>query len=185
MSTPRAHALPWLLALLLAPAAAWCEPQQARGPFEGHQLSAFMGLGGSVYLSQARTMGGLGASVGVRDTVHGRWLLQAEVGQLVALGNVTALRLGAGVQLQGLYSPAVLLTVDALLGDRLAFFTPEHPAPLRGPAVSLGVLLAPLRFSRGPITVSLLQAGLGAGSDLPGLGLHWHLGLTEIALALP
>ncbi|MFE8600254.1 hypothetical protein [Archangium violaceum] len=146
----------------------------------GHQLTLYGRAGGMLYLSDALTTGGFGGGVGVRDTLRDRFILQADLSFLMGIGNVGALRLGAGVQRSGTWTPAVLATLSVVMGDRLTFLTPAHPTPLRGPAVSLGVSVAPLRFTQKGMQLSLLELGVGAGSDLPGTGLAWHLGLLEV-----
>lgn len=145
-----------------------------------HQLTLYSRAGALVYLSDARTTGGVGAGVGLRDTLRERFILQADLSYLMMMGNVGTLRLGAGVQRRGTYTPAVLLTLTTFFGDRLAFLTPEHPTPVRSPAMALGVSVAPVRFTHQGLQLSLLELGIGVGSDLPGLGLSYQLGLLEI-----
>lgn len=181
-------ALPCLIALLCAPAAAWAQedstpPPEASPARAAHRLSVYFTTGLTAYLSDVRTMGGIGGGIGIRDTVDERFIFQADLSHLVMNGNVTALSVGAGVQRRGLYTPAVLLTASALFGDRLAFLTPEHPTPVRGPAVSVGAVLAPLRFTLGQTQASLLQVGVGVSSELPGLGLAYHLGIAEVGIS--
>ena len=153
---------------------------RAQGTSGEHQLLLYGRVGGQVYLSSARTQGGLGGGVGLRDTLRERFILQADLSYLMMLGNVGLLRLGAGVQRRGTYTPAVLLTLSTLVGDRLAFLTPEHPTPPQVPAVALGVSIAPLRFTHEGMQLSLLELGVGAGSELPGWGLSYQLGLLEV-----
>jgi hypothetical protein len=149
-------------------------------PASRHQLSAYATAGAQVYLSNARTIGGVGGGIGLRDTIDGRFILQADLSYLSMLGNTASLRVGAGIQRRGTWTPAALLTVTTLFGDRLSFLTPEHPTRIAGPAVSLGATLAPVRFEFESMQLSLLQLGVGAGSDLPGLGLHYSVGLMEV-----
>ncbi len=172
---------PLLVAGLLAPLAHAQDDGPSAGP--RHQLSLYVRGTGMAYASQARTMGGVGGGVGVRDTVDERYLLQADVSALTLLGRVYALRAGAGLQWRpghGPWRPAVLLSLTALVGDRFDFLTPQHPTPLRGPAVSLGVSASPVRFSLGPTQLSLLELGVGVGPELPGAGLALHVGLVEV-----
>jgi hypothetical protein len=152
------------------------EPASPRSP----RLTLYSQSAALVYLSDARTMGGVGGGLGVRATFQERFFVQAELHYLLAIGNTAALRLGAGVQRRGTYSPAVLLAVSTLMGDGLTFLTPQHPTPVRGPAVSLGVSVAPLRFSSGGLHLSVLELGAGLGTDLPGRGLALQLGLLEV-----
>jgi hypothetical protein len=148
-------------------------------PAPGHRLSLYPTAGAQVYLSSARTMGGVGGGLGIRDTINGHFILQADASYLSLLGNAASVRVGAGVQRSGTWAPAALLTVTTLFGEHLSFLTPEHPERLTGPSVSLGVTLAPVRFELESVQVSVLQFGIGAGTDLPGLGLHYSLGLLE------
>jgi hypothetical protein len=145
-----------------------------------HRFSAYVTSGAQVYLSSARTIGGIGGGIGVRDTVNDLFILQADLSYLMLLGNGGSLRLGAGVQRPGTWAPAALLTVSTLFGERLSFLTPEHPARIPGPAVALGLTLAPVRFDVQSVQFSLFQLGIGAGTDLPGLGLHYSLGVLEV-----
>jgi hypothetical protein len=181
MSRPHSHCL--LLVLGLVGLMAWPASARAEQPPRERPLHVYFTTGATVYLSDARTMGGVGGGFGVRGTLDERFLLQAELSSLLIAGTVTSLRVGAGLQRPGLYTPAVLLTLGALFGDRMAFLTPSHPTPVQGPAVTLGVTVAPLRFTHGWAQVSVLQLGVGVGSDFPGLGLSYHLGLAEVGLS--
>ena len=147
---------------------------------EGHQLTLYGRMTGMAYLSDARTQGGVGGGLGVRDTLNERFILQADLSYLTLIGNVAALRLGAGVQRRGTYTPAVLVTLTTLMGTHLSFLNAEHPTPVRGPAVALGVNLSPLRFTHQGLQFSLLELGVGVGNDLPGWGLAFQLGLLEV-----
>lgn len=146
----------------------------------GHRLTLYGRAGGLLYLSDAMTTGGIGGGVGLRDTFQDRFILQADLSYLMGLGNVAALRLGAGVQRSGTYTPAVLATLTTVVGDRLTFLSPAHPTPVRSPAVALGLSVAPLRFTERGLQLSLLELGVGIGTDLPGWGLAWQLGLLEV-----
>jgi hypothetical protein len=145
-----------------------------------HQLSVYVRTGLAAYLSDARTIGGIGGGLGIRDTVRERFILQADVNYLAYIGNTVGLNVGAGLQRSGMYSPAVLLTASALLGDQLSFLSSEHPRPPRHPAFSLGLSVAPVRFSVKGMQLSLFELGAGVGTDLPGLGLSYRLGLLEV-----
>jgi hypothetical protein len=168
------------LAVLLACASARAEPQPAPPQ---HKLSLYFTTGGAAYLSQARTFGGIGGGVGLRDTVGQHLLLQADLTYLMMIGNAAVVRVGAGLQRPGLYAPAALLTLSCFLGERLNFLTPEHPQPVAGPAVTAGLLLAPLRFTYQGAEVSLLQLNVGVGTDLPGLGLGYRVDAVEVGLS--
>ncbi len=147
-----------------------------------HQLSVYVRSGASLYLSDARTQGGVGGGLGVRDTVDGRWLLQADVNALTGLGSALAVRVGAGIQRRGWCSPAAMVTLTGLFGERLDFFIPQHPLSVDGPALALGLTLAPLRFQFERTQVSVLELGLGVGTDRPGLGLLYGLTLLEVGV---
>jgi hypothetical protein len=164
------------LGLLAAPGSARAETP----PSPHHRLTAYVTAGAQVYLSDARTMGGVGGGVGIRDTLDNRFILQAELHYLSVLGNAAVIRVGAGVQRAGTYAPAALLTGSTLFGDRLSFLTPAHPTRIAGPAVTLGVTVAPIRFDLQSVQISVLQLGVGAGTDLPGLGVGYSLGLLEV-----
>lgn len=158
------------------------EAGDSAAPAHRHQLSLYLRGTGMVYLSDARTMGGAGGGIGVRDTVDDRYIFQADVSTLGLLGRVLAVRAGAGMQWgAGTWRPAALLSLTALAGDRLSFLTAAHPTPLKGPAVSLGVSAAPVRFSLGATQLSLLELGVGVGPELPGMGLALHVGLVEVS----
>jgi hypothetical protein len=158
--------------------------EEAMPPWPPHQLSLYARSGASAYLSAARTQGGVGGGFGLRDTVDGRWLLQADVNALTGLGSVLAVRVGAGVQRPGWWAPAALVNLTGLFGDRLDFFIPEHPSSVEGPSLALGLTLAPARFTLGRAQVSLLELGVGVGTDRPGLGLLYGLTLLEVGVAL-
>lgn len=149
-----------------------------------HQLSLYAHSGAAVYLSPARTQGGVGGGFGLRDTVDGRWLLQVDASGLTGLGSVLAVRVGAGVQRQGWWSPAALVNLTGLFGDRIDFLTPEHVRPVQGPSLGLGLTLAPARFNLGRTQVSVFEVGVGVGTDRPGLGLLYGLTLLEVGVAL-
>jgi hypothetical protein len=175
-SAVRGLGLSVLLACSTARAGAEPEPPQ-------HRLSVYFTTGGAAYLSQARTFGGIGGGVGLRDTVGQYLLLQADVSYLMMIGNAGVVRVGAGLQRPGPYAPAALLTLSCFLGERLSFLTPQHPEPVTGPAVAAGLLLAPLRFVHEGTQVSLLQLNVGVGSDLPGLGVGYRVDAVEVGLS--
>jgi hypothetical protein len=171
-----ALALSGTLALAQEPTAA---PAASSEP-PAHRLTVYARSGLSVYLSDARTAGGVGGGFGVRDTLEDRFILQADASYLLALGNAVEVRVGAGVQRRGTYTPAALLVLSGLMGNQLRFLTPAHPSPVEGPALSLGLQLAPLRFTHEGLQLSVLELGVGVGSDLPGTGVAWHVGLLEV-----
>ena len=164
-----------LVGALLASGGAHAQPSD-----EAHRLTLYTRTAALAYFSEARTTGGIGGGVGLRDTLWDRYILQADLSLLLGLGSVGALRLGAGVQWRmGGYTPAILATLQTVVGSQLSFLTDAHPTPVRGPAVALGVSLAPVRFTQGPLHLSLLELGVGLGSDFPGRGLCWQMGLVE------
>lgn len=168
------------LALGLAMAGTPGSTSAEETPAPRHRLSLYVTTGALAYLSEAQTLGGLGGGLGLRDTLDGRFILQADINYLGYIRNAAALRVSAGAQLRGRYAPAALLTLTTLVGERLSFLTPEHPSRITGPAMSVGLTLAPIRFDLPQVQFSLLQLGVGVGSDLPGLGLSYSLGLLEV-----
>ncbi|QRO01041.1 hypothetical protein JRI60_19390 [Archangium violaceum] len=176
------HAAAGCLGLLLTVTSARAQsaPEPEQAPTRSPRLTLYSQSAALVYLSDARTTGGVGGGLGLRATFQERFFVQAELHYLLGIGNTAALRLGAGVQRRGTYTPAVLLSLSALAGDGLTFLTPQHPTPVKSPAVSLGVSVAPLRFSSGGLHVSALELGVGVGTDLPGTGLALQLGLLEV-----
>jgi hypothetical protein len=168
------------LALGLAVAGTPGSASAEETPAPRHRLSVYVTSGALAYLSEAQTIGGLGGGLGLRDTLDERFIFQADVSYLGYIRNAAALRLSAGAQLRGPYAPAALLTLTTLMGERLSFLTPEHPTRITAPAVSLGVTLAPVRFDLPQVQISVLQLGVGVGSDFPGLGLSYSLGILEV-----
>ncbi|QRK09172.1 hypothetical protein JQX13_03155 [Archangium violaceum] len=149
-----------------------------------HQLSVYLRGGVSAVLAPSRAMGGLGVGVGVRDVLKDRFILQADASYLTLLGHVGEVRLGAGVQRGGTWSPAALATVSLLMGDALTTRTETIPRSPRGPAGALGVTLAPLRFCmEGGSCVSVLELGVGYGTDFATAGPSLQVGLMEMGLA--
>jgi hypothetical protein len=170
--------------LVLSTLAASPAPAEEAAVPPRHQLSLYARSGATVYLSQSRTHGGVGGGFGLRDTVDGRWLLEADASGLTGLGTAFAVRVGAGVQRQGWWAPAALVNLTGLFGVRVDFFTPEHSSASAAPSLGLGVTLAPARFNLGRAQVSLLELGVGVGTDRPGLGLLYGLTLLEVGVAL-
>ncbi|HEX8826385.1 MAG TPA: hypothetical protein VF794_41165 [Archangium sp.] len=172
--------------LLLSTLAASPDPAEdvVRAEPSRHQFSLYARSGATVYLSRVRTHGGVGGGFGLRDTVDGRWLLQADANALIGVGTSFAVRLGAGVQREGRWAPAALVNLTGLFGDRMDFLTPEHPSFIGGPSLGLGLTFAPARFTLGRAQVSLLEVGVGVGTDRPGLGLLYGLTVLEVGVAL-
>ncbi len=174
----RAPVLGLLAALSLLPSRASAQEPGA------HQLSVYLRGGVSAVLAPSRAMGGLGVGVGVRDVMKDRFILQADVSYLTLLGHVGEVRLGAGIQRGGTWSPAALATVSVLMGDALTTRTENIPRTPRGPAGALGVTLAPLRFCmEGGSCVSVLELGAGYGTDFATAGPSLQIGLLELGLA--
>jgi hypothetical protein len=172
--------LPGLRALALAaflPLAATGEPSSIG-------LEVFLKSDATIFQSPARTIGGVGAAAGARKVFERGLFVQAEVSYLFGLGNTLGLQLGFGYQRAGFYAPSAQLTASALVGGGLRFLTLEHPTAVSWPALSAGVTIAPLRFSRGGAHVSLLEVGAGLGSDFPGLASCFRLSILQIGLAL-
>lgn len=153
-------------------------------PAAVHQFDLYFRSGVSAFMSETRTQGGIGGGVGLRDTVQERWLFQAEVSGLAALGRVLDVRVGAGVQRRGTWTPAALVHVGALLGDRLRFPTPQSPIVADGPALSAGVTLMPARFTFEGAKLSLLGLSMGVGPDTGGPGVFMGLTLIEVGISL-
>ncbi|OJT21381.1 hypothetical protein BO221_26530 [Archangium sp. Cb G35] len=168
------------LAVVLACATARAGPGPGDSP---HRFTVYFTTGGAAYLSEARTFGGIGGGLGLRDTVGQYLLLQADVSYLMMVGNAGVLRVGAGLQRPGVYAPAALFTLSCFWGERLSFLTPQHPEPVAGPAVAAGLLLAPLRFVHDRTGVSLFQLNVGVGSDLPGAGLGLRVDVAEVGIS--
>jgi hypothetical protein len=169
--------MPSALVLLASLATAPEEPT-------AHQLSLYGRSGLTAFLSNARSQGGVGGGVGLRDTLAERWLLQADLNALTGLGSVLEARVGVGAQRRGFWRPAALVTFTGLFGDRLSFAFPEQTQPTRGPALGVGVTLAPVRFGLGQAQVSLLELSAGLGPDTSGRGLLCGLTLLEVGVAL-
>lgn len=140
-----------------------------------HRISLLARTSLSLHLSDARTAGGLGGGFGLRDAVGEHLLLQADIAWLTQLGNVLALRAGAGLQKPGTWSPAALVAVTSLFGSQLHFPAPGRPAT-PGPALSIGLILAPLRFVTNGAEVSLLEIGVGIGGETPGIATALSIG---------
>ncbi|WNG46956.1 hypothetical protein F0U60_24610 [Archangium minus] len=170
--------------LLLLSALATAQPTNGETVPPRHQLSLYTHSGATMYLSPARTQGGVGGGIGLRDTVDGRWLLQVDASGLTALGSVLAVRVGAGVQRQGWWSPAALVNLTGLFGDRIDFLSSERLLPVQGPSLGLGLTLAPARFNLGRTQVSVMEVGLGVGTDRPELGVLYGLTLLEVGVSL-
>jgi len=185
MSTSVLRALA-LSALLASPVAAASDDQRLGDvvPPTGHRLHLSFGAGAQAYLSDTRTMGGVGGSIGLRDVYRDVLLLEADASYLFLIGNVLALRGGVGVQWPGLYSPAATLHLGVLLGDRFSFLQPGQPIPGPTPTLTAGLVLSPLRFATPRGIVSVLQLGMGLGTELPALGTSVYLGLLEISVPL-
>ena len=148
-----------------------------------HQLSVYCRGGVHVYLSPSRSTGVFGGSVGVRDTIQERFILQADVGFLTNLGNVVPVQLAAGIQRKGLYSPAALLTLSTFFGDKLSFVTADHPSVIRAPPIALGFVLAPARFNVAGGQLSVLEFGLGVSPEFPGWGVAYQLNLANVGVS--
>lgn len=144
-----------------------------------HRITAYVHSGVGFFLSDFRTMGGIGGGLGVRDTLDERYILQADARYLVGLGNAVELRAGAGVQRRGLWTPAALVTLSGMMGGGMRFMTPARSTPVRAPALAVGLQLAPLRFTHAGTQLSLFEVGLGVGTEWPGTGVSLHLTLLQ------
>ncbi|WP_375772560.1 hypothetical protein NR798_17270 [Archangium gephyra] len=182
MRTPRSGFMAALLSGLLLGSMAGA--QEASAPAVSaepsvHRITAYVHSGMSLYLSDARTLGGVGGGLGVRDTLYDRFILQADASYLMALGKVVELRAGAGIQRSGTWTPAALVMLSGLAGQGMRFMTPTRSTPVEGPALTVGLQLAPLRFTHAGTQLSLFELGVGVGTDWPGRGLAWHLTFLE------
>jgi len=164
-------------ATMLATAVALPQPAQSNAAF---RIGAYLRSGVTVHLAPSQTMGGMGGGAGVRLWFSNRWVAQADFNYLTLVGNVGEIRLGAGIQRPGMWTPTAMATVSMLIGDRLSFRTAEHPWPSVGPVVTGGITIAPLRFMHENRTISVLELGIGAKPDFPGAGITYSLGLLEI-----
>lgn len=145
-----------------------------------HQVGLYGRMGFAGFSSSARTQAGIGGGVGVRDVLHGQWLLQADVSGLVGLGGLLEVRLGAGWQRPGFWSPSARLELSALLGQQVGFVRPGSESLPGSFTAALGAVLAPVRFSLSGACVSVLEVSVGAGPDPRGWGLRLGLTLLEI-----
>lgn len=182
MKTPRSGLMLGLLSGLLLGSMA--RAQEGSAPVTGaqpgiHRFTAYVHTGLSLYLSDFRTTGGVGGGIGVRDTLYDRYILQADARYLLGLGNAVELRAGAGIQRQGTWTPAALVMLTGLIGNGMRFMTPERSTPPVGPALTVGLQLAPLRFTHSGTQLSLFQLGVGVGSEWPGRGMSYQLTLLE------
>ena len=166
-----------LSALFLAPFVVRAEE---RSP---HQLSAYLRTGGSLFLSDSRTMGGFAGGAGVRDVYRNRLVLQADLSYLTMMGHVGEARLGVGVQHSvRAWTPGATVTGTLLFGQKLAYRSETQPKASTGPAAALGVDLSPLRFCSQDRCVSLLDLGVGYGTDGVSGGMLYRVGLMELGV---
>lgn len=172
------------LAVLSAPAFAQTDPPRPASLGPSPRWYVTVATGAQAYLSPNRTMGGYGGGLGVRALFGKHLFAEADAAYLFEIGNVLALRVSAGLQRDGLWAPAALVSLGLLAGQQFTFFQPGGPTLGGVPAAWLGLALAPLRFQLGRAQVSALQLGLGLGTDLPGLGLALQIQILEIAVAL-
>lgn len=172
--------------MLLSGAALAQAPAAERPPswLQDHRFHIALGGTAMAYLSDTRTMGGVGPSVGVRDVYRDVFLIEADAAYLFMLGSVVNLRAGFGVQRPGLWSPAATANVSVLLGARFAFIQPGRPLPMGTPTAAIGITLAPLRFQAGPVLLSAMQVGLGLGTEFNNWGPLISASLLEIAVRL-
>ena len=175
---PRLGLLLGLLLGSLASAQEGTAPAASAEPLT-HRITAYVHSGVSLFLSDFRTMGGIGGGVGVRDTLNDRFILQADARYLLGLGNAVELRVGAGIQRQGTWTPAALVMVSGMAGGGMRFMTSARSTPVVAPALTVGLQLAPLRFTHSGTQFSLFELGVGVGSEWPGRGVSMHLTLLE------
>lgn len=148
---------------------------------EDFDWSVYAGTAGSAYLSSVRTAGGAGGGVGVRGS-RGLYVVQWDASLLTGMGGLVEARVAGGLQRDGEYAPAILATLSLMLGPQIKVIDEQHAKPWRAPAAYAGLQLEPLRFRSGAYLVSALQLGAGIGSDFPGVGYAFRLGLFEVGL---
>lgn len=166
-------------AAMLATAVALPQPAKSNSTI---RIGAYLRSGVTVHLAPSQSMGGMGGGAGVRLWYSNRWIAQADFNYLTLVGNVGEIRLAAGIQRPGMWTPAALATISMLIGERLSFHTAEHPWPSVGPVVTGGITIAPLRFMHENRTISVLEFGIGAKPDFPGTGVTYSIGLLEIGI---
>ena len=176
---------PALVALGLVPAVSRAEDAQpAAASTPVHQFSVYSRGGVQAYLAPNRSTGLFGGSVGVRDIIQDRYILQADVGYLMNFGNVVPVQVAAGMQHRiGFYTPAALVTLTGFFGERLSFLSSDHPSVNRIPPVALGVLLAPARFTVEGAQLSILEVGVGVSPEFPGAGVAYQLNLIDVGVS--
>lgn len=152
-------------------------------PMPEHLLSLYLSPAAVAYLSVGRTQVGLGGRVGIRDVFRDRFVFQADAGYLQYVGRFASLRLGAGIQRQGTWTPMVGVSLLALLGEQLRFSTAAHPDLASGPILAAGLTVQPLRFGAGAVTLSLLEVGAALAPDAPGVGWAFSVGFGEVSVA--
>ena len=184
MSSLSRSAAALALVALWSPALASADPPPTAAPSPSPRWYVTVATGAQAYLSPNRTMGGYGGGLGVRALFGKHLFAEADAAYLFEIGNVLALRVSAGLQRDGLWAPAALVSLGVLAGQQFTFFQPGGPTLGGVPAAWIGLAVAPLRFQLGRAQVSVLQLGLGVGTDLPGLGLAPQLQVLEIAVAL-
>lgn len=69
--------------------------------------------------------------------------------------------------------------VSEMAGGGMRFMTSARSTPVVAPALTVGLQLAPLRFTHSGTQFSLFELGLGVGSEWPGRGVSMHLTLLE------
>lgn len=152
-----------------------------------HRFGVYVRSGAAAYFTAARSAGGAGGGIGLRDVVDGWLVLQADAAYLFGVGNLAEIRAGAGAQLPGpdrTYQPAATLLLSLYAGEQIRFLSEEHPTPVWDPGVAVGVELAPLRFTGETSRVSLLAPGIGVGLDFPSVGPVFQVTALEVELAL-
>ncbi|MGZ3461134.1 MAG: hypothetical protein ACXU86_21815, partial [Archangium sp.] len=61
--------------------------------------------------------------------------------------------------------------------------TAARSTPAVGPALTVGLQLAPLRFTHSGMQFSLFELGVGVGSEWPGRGVSVNLTLVETGIS--
>lgn len=142
-------------------------------------LSPLLVQNALLFISDDVTAGGAGGGVGLQVLYRDRYLAQADLSMLWALGNPLATRLALGAQRKGTYAPAGWVTFGAVWGDRIQTLTGDGSRPA---AVSwaIGIRGSPLRFAGEHGAISVLEPGIA--TDFTG-GLWLELTLAQASVS--
>lgn len=119
---------------------------------------------GMYYSSDRITADGVGFGLGLHLLHHTGLAAQTDVNLLWLNGNSIPVRLAAGYQKAGKWTPAAYLTVDAIFGQRTQVLDETGSKP-PVPAWSFGIRITPLKFSTKSGFISALELGCGIGPE--------------------